>query len=94
VRGKQLEHEIQPNGVMIGFIQLPCGSERDVAMYGTIQELIAATALLGLHPDVEQIMQMERGESVKLLYFSDGHGSHVTLQPVNNASDFLARSYQ
>ncbi|MFM8798700.1 MAG: hypothetical protein ACKODT_07065 [Fluviibacter sp.] len=75
---------------MIGFIRLPCGEERKISMHGTINELFHAARLLNLFPDMEQILQMERGESVDLLFFSDGFGSYVTLQAVSEAREFIA----
>lgn len=77
---------------MIGFVQLPCGAERTVSMYGTVQNLIIVAAILGLEVDPLQVQNLERGETVEKLFYSDGRGSFVTMQPVNSASSFLAGS--
>lgn len=81
-----------PNGVMIGFLLLPCGNERKVAMHGSLEELVAVAQLLKLFPDPQQVHQMEAGEELDLLFFSDGYGSYVTLQPVSTASAFLTKA--
>lgn len=81
----------EPDAVMIGFIQLPCGKEGNVSMYGTVKDLmIVLTAVLGLEVDKQQVDQLEHGGTVDKLFFSDGNGSFVTMQPANSASAFLA----
>lgn len=77
-------------GVMLGFVKLPDGEERQVSMYGHINELIEVAYQIEIFLDPTQIHAMESGERIDMLYFSDGLGSHVTMQPVTQASAFLA----
>ena len=82
--------EYANDGVMLGFIQSPCGKEHSIAMHGAVDELVEAANIIGLTADPSQIEQMSNGEPVTLLFFSDGYGSHVTMQPVTEAREFLA----
>lgn len=79
-------------GVLTGFIQLDGGVERKISMHGHVEELLEVTVRIGLQPDWKQVQDLGDGIEVDLLFFSDGAGSYVTMQPVTEAAEFLKKT--